>query len=170
MEKEIILKPKYELKDFLRFSFSNISSSWGFKFVILLAFFMLITDVLNLFKIDNLFLDSLSIFNIIFPLLVFVLFPLILYLITKYSFNKNFRLKEDVSIIMNSSFMIEKGETFEVKTPWNKIESVYEKKHLFLINHNKHQKGFLSKKHFSKQELIDFKNLLNSISIKKKLI
>lgn len=171
MDKEIIIKPKYTFKEYLKFVFINRFNTFTFKIVIIIAFIMLIFDFLYWLNLidKSIFQDGLPSFNIIFPLLVFLILPILIFSSTKKSFNNNFRLKEDFSIIFNSEYFQEKGETFDVKTPWKNLKLVSENKNNFLIKHSKQLTSFYPKRFFTNQQIIEFRKLIRSIDIKNKL-
>lgn len=171
MDKEIIIKPKYTLKEYLRFVFTNKFNSFVFKFIIAIAFLMLIFDFLFWFNLieRSVFKNGLPTMNIVFPFLIFLGYPTIIYFTTKKSFNNNFRLKEDFSIIFNSEYFQEKGETFDVKTPWKNLKLVSEDKNNFLIKHSKPLTSFYPKRFFTNQQIIEFRELIRSVDIKNRL-
>lgn len=147
MIEDKIIKPKYELNDFLKL--------FGFKIIMFIAIMMVVFNIIYLLNIYNFFENGLPIFNIVFPIDVLIIFPITMYYFTKIGFNKNFRLKENITITINLISLREKGDTFDVLTPLSEIEKNEEKKDFFLIKYNKYKKGFLSKKFFSQQQLID---------------
>ena len=169
MNKEIILEPKHELKDFLIFGYSNLFSSWAMKLVVLLSFIALTMNVLyffDLLDVKSIFSDGIPTTNLIVPIIVLVVLPLVMYFLIKTSFEKNFRLKEKSKIIINQDNLIEEGETYSVVTPWNKIEMITQKSSLFLIKNDRFKKGFISKRHFTTEQLIDFKQIIKSTNVK----
>ncbi len=168
MKEQIIIEPKHELKDFLRFSYSNLYSSWGMRIMIFFSIIGLIINILYLFNfldIDMFIDEKIPIVNIIFPFIALFFIPLFIFFANKSAFNKNFRLKEISKIIIDNEGVNEKGESYEVLTPWKKFKSIKEKKYHFILKQSKYQKGFIAKRHFDDQQLTDFKQLIKSINI-----
>jgi hypothetical protein len=169
MDSEIIIKPNYTLKEYLNFTFKNLFTKWSVKLIVTIALLILVVDVIYLFQTSNLisFSNGIPIFNIIFPILVFIIFPSSIYLMLKKAVQK--QKDEKTLFIFNSDYFRIKKELSDVKNPWNLYKSIIETENYFLVKQKKHQTDFFPKRFFSEQQLIDFKELIQKLDLEKKL-
>lgn len=171
MEQQIILKTTYTEQDYRNFLFRHLYGGWGIKIVVAIAILIALTDLLYLFSpaARSAFPDGLPTFNIVVPVVVLLGLPIFIIVIAKKAFNSNFRLQEDISLIITDNHFQEKGETFEVTTPWSQIKGIAEKKDLFIIRHDNYKNGFIPKRFFSDVQLNDFKVLSASLKSQKRI-
>lgn len=171
MEKEIIIEPKYTTKDYLEFTYKNLFAKWGVKLIILYALVLLIVDLVYLFQVSNfiVFSNGIPIFNIIFPIVVFVAFPLFIYLVLKKALHNDAKLGKQTIFIFNKDYFRTQKELSDVKKPWNLYESIVETESDFLLKQKKNQTDFFPKRFFSEQQIIDFRELIQTLDIKKSL-
>jgi hypothetical protein len=171
MDKEIVIKPKYELKEY--FKVSLYVTLRHPLYIVLMIFFGLMTlSVLALLILGilggvNNFLslfDPVYIVLIIWPALV-VYFT---YIKTKKALESP-RLKEDITIKYTNNFFQETGETFDIKYYWKDIKKIIETKKWFLIYIQSNQAKVIIKKDLNQNEYNDLKKLFNSLTIKKSL-
>ncbi len=169
MNNEIVIKPNYTLKEYLNFTYKNLFSKWGIKLVFVIALFMLVFDLVYLFQTSNLvsFSNGIPIFNIILPILVFIIFPSSIYLMLKKAVQK--QKEEEIHFIFNSNYFRIKKELSDVKKPWTSYKSIVETENYFLVKQNNHQTDFFPKRFFSEQQLVDFKELIQKLDLEKKL-
>ncbi len=173
MDKEIIIKPKFDFKTLLNANlyilfFSKISNLILIGFYILFLFSLLILS----FAAD----ESFNFFSEIFSspsVYIFLLLPFFIYSFIYYASKKqlssNYRLKEDFQFIFNSDYFQEKGDTFDVKHYWDKLSKIKERKSYFLIYQNRTKANVIPKSSFDENQLSDFKKLIKSINIKSNL-
>ena len=168
MEKEIIIEPNYTAKEYLEFTYKNLFAKWSVKLIILYALVLLIVDLVYLFQTSDfiVFSNGIPIFNIIFPIIVFIAFPLFIYLLLKKALHNDVKLGKTV-FIFNKDYFRTKKELSDVKKPWNLYTSIVETKDNFLLKQNKNQTDFLPKRFFSDQQIIDFRELIQTLDIKK---
>lgn len=169
MEKEIIVKPTFDVKSFFKATLSVLFGPLKF-FPIIIVLSLILTIVL--YFSSDIFSDE-DIFSILKPILFLILFSFFfvfyIYKISKKQITENPRLKENIIYILNEEYFQEKGETFEVKHFWNNIYKVIEKKEFFLIYTHKNKANYIKKSDLKDNQYNDIKGLFNSLSIKKKL-
>jgi mRNA-degrading endonuclease YafQ of YafQ-DinJ toxin-antitoxin module len=169
MEKEIVVKPSYNIESYLRANFYVLFKPW----YIFLYSFLLLVGAMNF--LDYYFDISHNYETIDFPpfSLVIILVPLFLYYsfrkMIKKQLNENPRIKEDISYIFNDEYFQEKGETFEVKHFWKNLTKVVEKKDMFLFYTTKNKALLLQRVDLNDNQYKELKQLFNSIDIKKSL-
>jgi len=171
MENEIIIKPNYTIKEYLEFTFKNLFAKWSMKLIILYALVLLIFDLVYLFQVSDfiIFSNGIPTFNLIFPILVFIAFPLFIYLVLKKALHNDAKLGEQTIFIFNKDYFRTKKELSDVKKPWNLYESIVETESNFLFKQNKNRTDFFPKRFFSEQQIIDFRELIQTLDIKKSL-
>lgn len=169
MEKEIIIQPNYTTKEYLEFTYKNLFAKWSVKLIIVYALVLLILDLVYLFQANDfiIFSNGIPIFNIIFPVLVFIAFPLFIYLLLKKALHNDAKFGEQTIFIFNKDYFRTKKELSDVKKPWNLYKSIVETEDNFLLKHNKNRTDFLPKRFFSDQQIIDFRELIQTLDIKK---
>jgi hypothetical protein len=168
MDKTIEIIADYKLKDYLDYTFKNLLAKNSVKFILLLSVIFIISDVLYFLKIlPN--EEKISSFNIIMPILVLIIFPLLIFLVTKNVVKRESKQNVKTVIIFNSQFVTTKKEFSEIKKPWNNYKEITETNDCVLLKQNKNRIDFYPKRFFSAQQLVDLKELINSIEIKNKL-
>jgi hypothetical protein len=170
MTEQIILSPKFTLQDSLKFFYTFLFKSWGAKFAIAIIGLVGVSDLLYFFNIldkELYYPNGISTLNIILPIVTFFVLPITFYYSLKKQFENNYRLKENIKIIIDSNSMNVKGESFNTETPWDKVEAIIEKKSMFLIKQGKIKYGYLMKSYFNQEQLKDFKDIIQAINIKK---
>ncbi|MDX6188860.1 YcxB family protein [Flavobacterium sp. Fl-318] len=167
MEYEIIIKPNYTLKESLNFTFRNLFAKWNVKIVLLIATLILLIDLIHLFQISEIiiFPNGIPLFNILFPFIIFLIVPISIYLLLKKTIRNE--LNQQTHYIFNVDCFRIKKDLSDVKKPWNLYESILETKDYFLIKQNKYQTDFFPKRFFSEQQVIDFRELIKTLDIKK---
>ncbi|WP_152973332.1 YcxB family protein [Lacinutrix mariniflava] len=168
-DKEIIIKPKF---DFKTVSKANLYMSFNrliTKILIVLAVLFFICFLLAYFFLEGEIKNDI-IYTISPILYLYLLYPVLLILLTRYSTKKslknNYRLKEDFRYIFNNEYFRELGETFDLKHKWGKLLKIKEKEDYFLIYQNKNRANIISKNSFNENQLSDFKKLLKTLDIK----
>ena len=169
MDNGIVIKPNYTLKEYLHFTYKNLFSKWSTKLIVIIALLMVVLDLVYLFQTSNLvpFSNGIPIFNIILPVLVFIIFPSSMYLMLKKAVQK--QKDEEILFIFNSDYFRIKKELSDVKKPWTSYKSIVETENYFLVKQNNYQTDFFPKRFFSGQQLIDFKELIQKLDLEKKL-
>jgi hypothetical protein len=171
MEKEVIIKPNYTTKECFEFTFKNLIAKWSVKFIISYALLLVIVDLGHLFQISDviIFPNGIPIFNIVFPILVFIVFPIFIYLLAKKALHNDHKLGDQTLFIFNKDYFRIKKELSDVKKPWNFYESIVETEDNFLLKQNKNKMDFFPKRFFSEQQIIDFRELMKALDINKSL-
>ncbi|MGO4770707.1 YcxB family protein [Flavobacterium sp. W22_SRS_FK3] len=171
MEKEIIVKPSFNISSTMKGTFYILLKPWYIfflGFLLIVGVFNFLDSYLNVFshydKTNDGF-PTFAVFIILFPL--FLSFSI--YRGTKKQINENPRLKEDIRYIFNNECFLEKGDTFEVKHFWKNLFKIVEKKDMFLFYTTKNRAIILQKKDLTDNQNNELKQLFNSIDIKKSL-
>jgi len=168
VEREIIINPKFDFDIIFNANRHILISkstyiAFGFIYLVMISHF-----VLSIFDSDNEFNVYSSFLSKPFPYLI-LLFPILFYFMLRQSSKKslkNYRLNEDIKFIFNNNFFQEKGQTFDIKHYWNKLLKIKERKKYFLIYQTKRRANIIPKQSFNKEQLNDFRNLINALPIK----
>ena len=166
MEKEIVIKPKYELKEYFKVNLYLAFSTLPYKifsFFIIIMFLLMLANIL-LGTINELLFEPVHLIFILYPLIAIYL----IYLRTKKSL-QNPKLKETVTIKFNNSFFEEIGETYNIKYNWKEIYNIKETNKWFLIFIQKKQAKVIIKSDLKDNQYNELKELLSSLNIKKSL-
>lgn len=166
MEKEIIIKPKYELKDYFKVNLYLAFSTLPYKifsFFIIFMFLLMLVNIL-LGTMNELLFESVHLIIIIYPFIAIYL----IYFRTKKSL-QNPKLKEAVTMKFNNSFFEEIGQTYNIKYDWKEIYSIKETNKWFLIFIQKKQVKAIIKSELKDNQYNELKELINSLNIKKSL-
>ncbi len=168
MEKEVIIKPSFDVKSTFNASLLVLMSTK----LKLYSLFLLTIILINLFS--NFALEEKTdIISIIIPFLIFptiiLLSVFFIYRSTKKQIEENPRLKENIVYILNNEYFQEKGDSFEIKHFWKNIIKVVEKKDFFLIYIAKNKANFIRKSDLKNTQYDELKELLSSLNIKKSL-
>ena len=174
MNKEIIIKPKFVVKDYFQVNlglYAKIPVVWILPIV--LVYLLVIKDYLEMQSDNYIARPSDDLFPYLQIGVLLVVLALMIYFIyysTKRMLTKNPRLNENLQYILNSEFISEKGETFEMKHFWKDVYKIEEKERWYLIYLQKTRAFVLRKEDFeSKEQEIAFRVLIESINVKKKL-
>ncbi|AOW18453.1 hypothetical protein LPB03_13750 [Polaribacter vadi] len=163
MEKEIKIKVNYSFKDFILPVKQKIFKSWGTWLVLLMASGMLIFNILYVFN-KSIYESGIPTTNIIFPLIVFLIFPFGFYIGLKKSFDKNYLLKEETIIVYNNKGISSSSKSVQFFTEWNKIKSIKEYKKYFVLKNISGLDSYINKSFFTIEELNEFKLLIKSLN------
>jgi len=168
MEKEVIIKPTFDVKSTFNATLLVLMSTK----LKLYSLFLLAIISINLFS--NFALEEkIDIISIITPFLIFptiiLLSVFFIYRSTKKQIEENPRLKENIVYILNNEYFQEKGDSFEIKHFWKNIIKVVEKKEYFLIYVAKNKANFIRKSDLKNTQYDELKELLSSLNIKKSL-
>ena len=167
MEQEIVIKPNYVFWDYFKINLYIIVNKISYYILIPISAIIIF---LNIYWIVIGEKNVIEMFE--FPFLVFLLLPFVIFLsvyrITKFSLS-NKKLSEEINIIINQQFIDYKGETFNIKYNWTDFLKFKETKNWFLFYFNKRQAQVIRKKDLNENQLIELKELFNSLKIKKSL-
>lgn len=174
MNKDIIIKPKFEVKDYFLVNlglYAKMPVVWVIP--IILVYLLIIKDYLEMQSQNYVPRPSDDLFPYLQIGVMLVVVALMIYFIyysTKRTITNNPRLNEDLRYIINSEFISEKGESFEMKHFWKDIIKIEEKDRWYLVYLHKTRAFVLRKQDFkSKAQEIAFRTLIESINVKKKL-
>jgi hypothetical protein len=166
MEKEIIINPKYELKEYFKVNLYLAFSTLTYKifsFFIIIIFLLMLVNIL-LGTMNELLFEPVHLIIIIYPFIAIYL----IYLRTKKSL-QNPKLKEAVTMKFNNSFFEEIGQTYNIKYDWKEIYSIKETNKWFLIFIQKKQAKVIIKSDLKDNQYNELKELLSLLNIKKSL-
>ena len=160
MEKEVIIKPSFDVKSTFNASLLVLMSTK----LKLYSLFLLTIILINLFS--NFALEEKTdIISIIIPFLIFptiiLLSVFFIYRSTKKQIEENPRLKENIVYILNDEYFQEKGDSFEIKHFWKNIIKVVEKKDFFLIYIAKNKANLIRKSDLKNTKYDELKELLS---------
>lgn len=168
MEKEIIVKPSFNISSAMKATYYILWKPWYYIFFSFLLF-------AAFFGLADYFFSTLDNPNKDFPTfgLVIIILPFFVYFTIRKAIKKqiteNPRIKEDISYIFNNEYLQEKGETFEVKHFWKNLIKIVEKKDMFLFYTTKNRGILLQRIDLKDNQYSELKQLFNSIDIKKSL-
>ena len=168
MEKEIIVKPSFNISSSMKATYYILWKPWYFIFF----FFLLFAAI---FGLADYFFNIVDQSNKDFPTfgVVIIILPLFIYFSIRKKLKKqiteNPRIKEDISYIFNNEYLQEKGDTFEVKHFWKNLIKIVEKKDMFLFYTTKNTGILLQRLDLNDNQYNELKQLFNSLDIKKSL-
>lgn len=168
MEREIVIKPKYEINEYFKVNLYIYSRS-PIILIVLILFALMIFTFLTLF-----ILGSFSDINMSFDpsFVVLIIWPLLMIYFIHNKTKKileNSKISENIQIKYNNSFFEEIGQTFNIKYYWKEIKKIKETENWFLIYVKKNQVKVIVKRDLKNQEYNELKELFNSLNIKKSL-
>nr|WP_315196025.1 YcxB family protein [uncultured Flavobacterium sp.] len=171
MEKEIIVKPSFNVSSSLKGNFYILYKPWYvfiYSFLLLVGVINFLDYYFNLSRNYDKTISDFPTFGI-----VIILAPVFLYYsfrrLIKKQLSENPRLKEEISYIFNNEYVQEKGDTFEVKHFWKNLIKIEEKKDMFLFYTNKNRAFLLQRVDINDNQYNELRLLFNSIDIKKSL-
>jgi len=170
----IEIKPKFLLKDYFKVNlilYSKIPYLWFIPLPLL--YFLFIKKYLEISEKSYIPKPSDSLFpylEIGITIVVFILFYFSIYRSTRKQLNNNPKIKENITYVFTLEYFMEKGASFEMKHFWKNILKIEEKKDWYLAYIHKHRALVIRKEDFeSNNQHQHFRELINSIDIKKKL-
>lgn len=164
MDKEITIKINYTFSDYVLPAKQKILKSWGTWIVILMAIGMLVFNIIHIFN-GSIYDKEIPLTNIVFPLVVFLIFPLSFYFGLRKSFNKNFLLKEETTVLYNKKGMLSSSKSVQSFIEWDKIKSIKEHKKYFVLKNISGLDSYLNKSFFTNNQLKNFKLLIDSLNL-----
>ena len=174
MNKDIIIKPKFIVKDYFLVNlnlYAKMPVIWILPLI--LVYLLVIKDYLEMQSKDYISRPSDDLFPYLqlgVLLLVIAIMIYFVYYSTKRMLTNNPRLIEDIHYILNSDSITEKGESFEMKHFWKDVFKIEEKEKWYLIYLQKTRALVIRKEDFeSNEQELAFRTLIESINVKKKL-
>ncbi|KIC63627.1 YcxB family protein [Chryseobacterium taiwanense] len=159
----ITVKTHIVFKDFLIFNVKNSLSR------------ILIFPLLALvFFITKYFMEESDERNILESASMWLLFAFVFIVIRSYfrlknAFYSNKKIQEHISYTFTNEHIRNQGETFEGEFSWNSVFRVKEKKEWFLIYQSVHVMNMVPKKYFTKDQILELRNIITSNQVKAKL-
>jgi hypothetical protein len=87
----------------------------------------------------------------------------------KNAFYSNKKIQETISYTFTNESVQNRGETFEGEFSWNSVFRVKEKKEWFLIYQSAHVMNMVPKKDFTKDQILELRNMITGNQVKAKL-
>lgn len=159
----ITVKTEITFKDFLMFHFKN-SLIRFIVYPIIISVFLSI----NFYNAENdrrEFLQLISIFLFIF----FTFMMVRTYFSLKNIFYSNKQIQETISYTFTEENIRTKGETFDADFTWKTVHKVKENKDWLLIYQSAQIMNMVPKKYFTKDEILELRNIIKSNDVKAKL-
>ncbi|WP_312391094.1 YcxB family protein [Chryseobacterium sp.] len=150
-------------KDFLLFNLKN-----SLIRIIIFPIIALIFFGINYYNTDNdnrEFMESASVWLLIF----FVFIIIRTYFSVRRIFYSNQMIQENISYTFTNENIQSKGETFDLEFAWNTVYKVKEKKDWFLIYQTAQIMNMVPKKFFTKDQILEFRNIVKNNKIRSKL-
>ena len=161
------IKTQITFKDFWNFYLKN----FFFKplpivaFIVIICYF--IKELISAFQNNFKNWISLTVLLVIFLFVIFFGFKT--YLTTKKAFNSNKKIQENNIYNFTTEKIHIKGETFESEFNWSSAYKLVEIKDWFLIYHSAQVMNMVPKKYFTKEQILEFRNIIKSTGVKAKL-
>jgi amino acid permease len=168
MEKEIIIKPTFDIKSSFKATLQVLLGSKLILLIILILMVIFNNIFVNFNNIEISLIETITSILVIPLFLSFFIFSI--FRKTKKSILENPRLKENIIYIINNKSFQEKGDSFDLKYFWENIKKIVEEKDFFLIYVAKNNAIVIKKTDLKDNQYIELKELFNSLNIKKKLI
>lgn len=159
----ITVKTHITFKDFLIFNLKNslsrilIFPSLALVFFVL-KFFMEEGEEKDLLKSASVWLTVFFVFIIIRS-----------YFRLNSVFHSNKKIQENISYTFTEENIQNKGETFEGDFTWKTVHKVKENKDWFLIYQSAHVMNMVPKKYFTKDQILELRNIIKNNNVKSKL-
>lgn len=102
-------------------------------------------------------------------LVVFLFIVIRSYFRLKNAFYSNKKIQENISYTFTDENVLNKGETFEGEFGWDTVYKVKENKEWFLIYQSAHVMNMVPKKHFTKDQISELRNIIRNNHVKAKL-
>ncbi len=150
-------------KDFLLFNLKN-----SLIRIIIFPIIALIFFGINYYNTDNdnrEFMESASVWLLIF----FVFIIIRTYFSVRKIFYSNQMIQENISYTFTNENIQSKGETFDSEFAWNTVYKMKEKKDWFLIYQTAQIMNMVPKKFFTKDQILEFRNIVKNNKIRSKL-
>ena len=159
----MVITSRLTEKKFFNASITVLYSRKVVIFITGLAIFLLIMFLLSAITSDT------SYIPLVIPLIMLLYFPLTIFLATRNNFKNNARNTETIEYIIDSEFLLIKGESFHTRLSWIKLYKVVKKWGWLLIWHNSQTANAIKIDSLSNQEFFEFKNILNKNGVKNNL-
>lgn len=123
---------------------------------------------INLYDAED---DSKEYLNLIFIFvsLLFIFIIIRTYFSLKNAFISNKKIQETIYYTFTNESISTKGETFDADFTWNTVYKVKENKDWFLIYQSAHTMNMVPKKFFTKDQILELRNIIRSNNVKSKL-
>ena len=167
MEKEIVIKPSFDVNSAIKVTFHVLFGSKKSIITFFAALFVIFSNIF--FSIASGKKQEFDIYSLL--MIVFFLTCIIFFSyrgIKKQIFN-NPRLKENIVYVLNKDYFQEKGDSFEVKHFWENIIKVVENIDFYLIYITKYSALYVRKIDLKENQYDELRGLFNSLDIKKSL-
>lgn len=150
-------------KDFLNFNLKNSLPR-------LIIFSLIILAVLGL-NLYNTEIDTKQIFRsaMIWFAVLFVFIVVRSYFRLKNTFYSNKKIQEKIVYTFTEEKIQTKGETFDGDFTWKTVYKVKENKDWFLIYQSKLTMNMVAKKYFTKEQILELRNMIKNNNVKAKL-
>lgn len=167
MEK-IEIKAKVEFNEYLKLMYYQIYKKKSIILITLFSLAMSIPAILYYLGVLDINYTTPPFLQLSFGFGVVILLPLILFYTIKKGYNNV--LQETIKYTFSEEGVGIAGDTFNANLKWEYILKIEELNNWILIYQNKLAVNYLPKSSFSKEELRQFKELINSLpDLKKKL-
>lgn len=161
----MIINTQLTESDFIRVNFTILYKKAFVKFITLMAFFALIISVIGNIQ----FPGTTSLSQIMLPILILVILPLITYNSARKNFKTNKRINEPVEYSIDDKIISLKGESFNAQLSWEKIYKVNKTKEWILIWQNKQVANVIPRRNITDSQIAILKNIISNYKLKNDL-
>ena len=160
----MLTKSKLTEQDFIHANFVLQYSKTSIKILTgLICFFLLITIL------TVIFLPEVSFSQLIVPLAMLMVIPLMTYFNARRKFTADSRISEAIEYNFDSDYLSMKGESFNSQQTWDKVYKVKQKKNWILIWQNKKIANPIPKRDMWEGQISDLKEILDKHKVKNNL-
>ena len=163
MDKEIIIKPNFIFKDYLRVNYYLLINS---RYGLIMSIIIFLVLGYYCFGVIN---GTISVFDIIFFLIIILfLIPTLMYIKTKRALSDP-RLKENIQFKINKSNFSDIGQSYHINYKLCDLIKLKETKNFFLFFITNHMVKVIRKADLKDNQYNELKELFSSLNIKKSL-
>ena len=160
----MLIKSTLTQKDFINVNFILLYSKTAVKiFTAIIIVFFIVSAV------TVAFIPKVNFSQLIVPVLMLLLFPVLIYFAAKRSYAANKRISETIEYQFAKDHLIMTGESFHSQLTWDKVYKVTETKNWILIWQNRQIANAIPKRDVWDGQIEDLKKILTAHKIKNNL-
>lgn len=160
------VKTKISFKEYVKLTINILFEKIIAKLIFIWIFLAFVSSIISyIFHPEN---TQNLLGNIV--LVLFIIFlSIIKYLQLRKIYKTNTNIKEELAYTFSNEKIIIQGKTFKSEIEWKTIYEIRELKNLFLILYDSHSKNMIPKKDFTKDQILELRNIIKSNNVKSKL-
>ncbi|HUH25885.1 MAG TPA: YcxB family protein [Flavobacterium sp.] len=161
MEKQIVYKPSFLFKDYLKINYTLFLKKASVNIIFIVCLIIIITNII--ININNsTSLKELISFQMVFFCFIPVIIILIPYQITKMTLSDS-KLKENIQIKINIDELEFLGESFQNKFKWNNVLKITETKKWIILHLDSKKEIIIQKRDITADQQLILKRIIASV-------